>query len=54
MKKAAKTYIELISLDKNRELLKSNDVRNNIYDKLVDPVLKGRYTKLRKTYGYEQ
>lgn len=52
--KAAKTYIELISLDKNRDILKSNDVRNNIYDKLVDPALKGRYTKLRKTYGYEQ
>lgn len=52
--KAAKTYIELLALDKNREVLKSNSVRNNIYDKLVDPVLKGRYTKLRKTYGYEQ
>ena len=52
--KAAKAYVELLALDTNRMILKSDDVRNNIYEKLVDPVLKGRYTKLRKMYGYEQ
>ena len=51
--KAAKKYVDLLALDTNRMVLKNNDVRNNIYDKLVDPVLKGRYTKLRKMYGYE-
>jgi len=51
---AAKTYVDLLSLDANRPVLKSDAVRNNVYDKLVDPVLKRKYTRLRKSYGYEQ
>lgn len=52
--KAAGKYIELLGLESNKQILKSDAVRNNIYDKLVDPVLKRKYTNLRKNNGYEQ
>lgn len=52
--KAAKAFIDLLGADSNREILKSDAVRNNIYEKLVDPILKGKYTRLRKSHGYEQ
>jgi len=43
-----------LGLESNKQILKSDAVRNNIYDKLVDPVLKRKYTNLRKNNGYEQ
>lgn len=52
--KAAGKYIELLGLERNKQILKSDVVRNNIYDKLVDPVLKRKYTNLRKNHGYEK
>ena len=51
---AAGKYIELLGLESNKQILKSDAVRNNIYDKLADPVLKRKYTNLRKNNGYEQ
>ena len=51
---AAGKYIELLGLESNKQILKSDAVRNNIYDKLIDPVLKRKYTNLRKNNGYEQ
>lgn len=38
-------------LENNTSVLQSDDVRENVYDKLVDPVLKRKYTRLRKLHG---
>lgn len=52
--KAANTYIELLSKASNEDILVSSTVRDNLYDKLVDPSLKRRYTNLRKAYGFKK
>lgn len=49
--KAAKKFIEL--LESHEEVILSDEVKNEAYNKLVDPSLKGRYTRLRKMYGLE-
>lgn len=50
-KEAARSFINAISLSDNRMALKNDSVRNNVYDKLIDPSLKNRYTRLRKSVG---
>ncbi|MBE6915999.1 MAG: hypothetical protein E7471_05125 [Ruminococcaceae bacterium] len=50
---AAKAFINNIALAENRDVLGNDAVRENIYDKLVDPGLKTKYTKLRKSVGCE-
>lgn len=42
---------ELLENAKYRTVLINDLVRNNVYEKLVDPSLKTRYTKLRKSAG---
>lgn len=49
--KAAKKFIEL--LESHKDVIISNEVKKEAYDKLVDPSLKRRYTLLRKMYGLE-
>jgi hypothetical protein len=48
---AAKLFIERVSSVKYKTVLLNDAVRNNIYEKLVDPTLKTKYTKLRKSAG---
>lgn len=47
----AKKFVEL--LESHEDVLISDEVKNEAYNKLVDPSLKGRYTRLRKMYGLE-
>lgn len=51
---AAKKYVELLSEESNLPVLRSDVAYENIYDKLVDPGLKRRYTNLRKAYVYKK
>ena len=48
---AAKMFVEKLAMDQNKTILINNSVRDNIYDMLVDPALKSKYTKLRKNAG---
>ena len=50
---SAKMFVEKISLSENINVAKNTNVRDNIYDKLVDPALKSKYTRIRKLYGLE-
>lgn len=45
-KNAASTFVD--EIEKKNKLLISSKIYNNIHDKLVDPVLKGKYTRCQK------
>ena len=47
----AKRFIEL--LESHENVILSDEVKHEAYEKLVDPSLKRRYTLLRKMYGSE-
>lgn len=47
----AKLFIEKVTSSKYRTVLVNNSVRNSVYEKLVDPSLKTKYTKFRKSAG---
>ena len=49
---AANTFIDIV--EKNAQILASDEVYENVYEKLVNPPLKSRYTKLRKKNGYKK
>ncbi len=49
---AANTFIDIV--EKNTHILASDEVYENVYEKLVNPPLKSRYTKLRKKNGYKK
>lgn len=49
---AANTFVNIV--EKNSQILASNEVYENVYEKLVSPPLKSRYTKLRKKSGYKK
>lgn len=49
---AANTFIDIV--EKNTQILASNEVYENVYEKLVNAPLKSRYTKLRKKNGYKK
>lgn len=46
---AAKKFIEL--LESHETVIYSDEVKTEVYDKLIDPSLKGRYTRLRNMYN---
>lgn len=45
-KNAASTFVD--EIEKQSKLLVSRKIYNNIHDKLVDPVLKGKYTRCQR------
>lgn len=47
---AANTFVDIV--EQNNQILASDDVYNNTYEKLWNAPLKSRYTKLRKKNGY--
>lgn len=49
---AANTFVNI--LEKNTQILASDEVYENVYEKLVNAPLKSRYTKLRKKNGYKK
>ena len=49
---AANTFVNIV--EKNTQILASNEVYENVYEKLVNAPLKSRYTKLRKKNGYKK
>ena len=48
---AARTFVECIGQASNKNVAKNDSVRDKVYDMLISPQLKGRYTKARKLYG---
>ena len=49
---AANTFVDIV--EQNIQILASDDVYNNTYEKLWNAPLKSRYTKLRKKNGYKK
>lgn len=49
---AANTFVNIV--EKNTQILASDEVYENVYEKLVNAPLKSRYTKLRKKNGYKK
>ncbi len=49
---AANTFVDIV--EQNNQILASDDVYNNTYEKLWNAPLKSRYTKLRKKNGYKK
>ena len=49
---AANTFVDIV--EQNNQILASDDVYNNTYEKLWNAPLKSRYTRLRKKNGYKK